>query len=99
MSLRKTLFTFLVVCCAALAGVAQNSWTPEMQIRTKALGNPTVSPDGSLVAYTVTNEVMTADKSEYVTQIWLASADGKPTFASRSRKATNSTTPSRPRVS
>ena len=88
MSLRKTLVTLVLVLSAVVAVGAQNSWTPEMQIRTKALGNPTVSPDGSLVAYTVTNEVMTADKSEYVSQVWLGSADGKRndqiTFADKS---------------
>ncbi len=60
---------------AAIFG--QSMWTPELQLKTKALGSPRVSPDGTLVVYTVTNEVLTADKSEYVTQIWLASADGK----------------------
>ncbi len=55
----------------------QTVWTPEMQEKVKQIGAPRVSPDGKWVAYTVTNEVMTADKSEFVTQIWLASADGK----------------------
>ena len=52
------------------------AWTPEMQIKTKAIGAPRVSPDGKKVAYTVVSELMTADKSEYVTQIFLANADG-----------------------
>lgn len=51
-------------------------WTAETQIKVKALGAPRVSPDGKRVAYTIVNEVMTPDKSEYVTQIWLANADG-----------------------
>lgn len=79
------------MCVSVLFSVAilgQSVWTPDMQLKTKALGSPRVSPDGSLVVYTVANEVMTADKSEYVTQIWLASADGKDsrqiTFADKS---------------
>ncbi len=59
-----------------------------MQTRVKALGSPRVSPDGKLVVYTVSDEVMTSDKSEYVSQIWLASTDGSTsnqiTFAEKS---------------
>ncbi len=55
---------------------AATAWTPEMQIKVKNLGAPRVSPDGKRVVYTIVNEVMTPDKSEYVTQIWVANADG-----------------------
>lgn len=72
----------------AASAAAQNIWTPELQTKVKSIGSPRVSPDGSLVLYTVSNEVLTPDKSEYVTQIWLASTDGKRndqvTFADRS---------------
>ena len=64
----------------AFAAVGQTStavWSPEMQLKVKAIGTPRVSPDAARVVYTVANEVMTADKSEYVTQIWLATTDGK----------------------
>jgi dipeptidyl aminopeptidase/acylaminoacyl peptidase len=76
-----------------LAGVvdAQRStgvWSPEMQTRVKAIGTPRVSPDASRVVYTISDEVMTADKSEYVTQIWLGSGSAKDsvqlTFADKS---------------
>ncbi len=68
---------------------AQNAaWSPEMQTKVKALGSVRVSPDGSQVLYTIANEMMTADRSEYVNQIWLASVDGKRndqiTFADKS---------------
>jgi len=43
-----------------------------MQLKFKAVGTPKVSPDGKRVVYTVNEAVMTADKSEFVTQIWLA---------------------------
>ncbi|MEJ7576312.1 MAG: S9 family peptidase [Pyrinomonadaceae bacterium] len=55
---------------------APTAWTPELQVKVKTFGAPRVSPDGRRVAYTVSNEVMTPDKSEYVTQIHLANADG-----------------------
>jgi dipeptidyl aminopeptidase/acylaminoacyl peptidase len=43
-----------------------------MQLKFKAVGTPKVSPDGKRVVYTVNEAVMTADKSEFVTQIWMA---------------------------
>ncbi len=64
----------------AFASNAQNAWTPEMQVKTKAIGAPQVSPDGKRVTYTVNEAVMTADKSEFVTQIYLANTDGTSAF-------------------
>ncbi len=58
-------------------GYGQNVWSPEMQTKVKAVANVRVSPDAGHVVYTVSNEMMTADKSEYVSQIWLATVDGK----------------------
>ncbi|MCA1628373.1 MAG: hypothetical protein LC742_10470, partial [Acidobacteria bacterium] len=52
------------------------AWTPELQMKVKTLGVPRVSPDGKRVAYTVVNEIMAADKSEFVTQIFLSDTDG-----------------------
>ena len=79
---------FLTALVLVTSGVGQNTWTPEMQLKTKAIGAPRVSPNASMVAYTITNEVLAADKSEYVSQIWLASTDGKTnvqlTFADKS---------------
>jgi dipeptidyl aminopeptidase/acylaminoacyl peptidase len=46
-----------------------------MQVKLKAVGSPRVSPDGKRVVYTVNEPVMTVDKSEFVTQIWMAATD------------------------
>ncbi len=62
------------------AANAQTTWTPEMQVKTKAVGAVQVSPDGKRVVYTVNEAVMTADKSEFVTQIRLAATDGTNDF-------------------
>ena len=79
---------FLLVTVVLAIGAYAQSWSPEMQVKVKALANVQVSPDAAKVAYTVSNEVMTADKSEFVTQIWLASTDGREahqlTFADKS---------------
>ena len=64
----------------ALAISAQNTWTPEMQVKLKIVGSPDVSPDGKRVVYTVNEPLMTADKSEFVTQIWMATSDGKENY-------------------
>ncbi|HKQ05998.1 MAG TPA: S9 family peptidase [Blastocatellia bacterium] len=74
----KTLarITIAFVACAAVA-YAQTNWTPELQLKVKAVGAPRVSPDGRRVVYTVNEAVMTADRSEFVSQIWMATTDGK----------------------
>lgn len=51
-------------------------WTPELQMRFRAIGQTAMSPDGSLVAYTVRWPEMEGEDSEYRTHIWLASTDG-----------------------
>jgi dipeptidyl aminopeptidase/acylaminoacyl peptidase len=63
--------------CVASAQNAPATWTAELQIKTRAVGSPRVSPDGKRAVYTVSEAAMTSDRSEYVTQIWLASTDGK----------------------
>ena len=78
--MKRLLSASLLVVVFAGAAFAQTSvkWTPELQIKLKAAGTPRVSPDGKRVVYTVSDAVMTSDKSEFVTQIWMATIDGKP---------------------
>jgi len=67
-SLATTLVLFVLFTSAAHA----QTWSPEMQLKLRAMGSPRVSPDGKRVVYTVSDAVMTTDKSEYVTQLWMA---------------------------
>ncbi|HJY27505.1 MAG TPA: S9 family peptidase [Pyrinomonadaceae bacterium] len=60
----------LVILCVVMANA--QTWDPELQLKLKAVGSPRVSPDGKKMVYTVNEAVMTADKSEFVTQIWMA---------------------------
>ena len=69
-------YVFVFIALAFAATEAQQTWTPEMQVKTKAVASVQVSPDGKRVAYTVSEAVMTADKSEFVSQIWMANTDG-----------------------
>lgn len=56
--------------------LAQKNWTPEQCIKMKNISAVRVSPDGSKVAYTVREAVMTDDRSEYINQVWMCNADG-----------------------
>lgn len=68
----KSLATALTLIIIFAATAAAQTWDPEMQLKIKAMGTPRVSPDGKRMVYTVNDAVMTADKSEFVTQIWMA---------------------------
>ncbi len=80
MFLRRSLPLILFLLALSLASAAQQTWTPELQVKTRAIGTPRVSPDGKRVVYTVNEAVMTADKSEFVTQIWMAATDGSENY-------------------
>ena len=54
----------------------RGGWTPELMMQVKRIGSVQVSPDGKQVAFTVRQAVMEGDKSEYLTHIHLADADG-----------------------
>src|SRR5688572_21329642 len=72
-------FIFLLTFTTVLS-FAQTTWTPELQVKTKLIGTPRISPDGTRITYTVNEAVMTADKSEFVTQVWMATTDGKDNY-------------------
>src|SRR4030095_1298644 len=67
----KSLATALSLVVVLAATASAQTWEPEMHLKFKAVGSPRVSPDGKKVVYTVNDAVMTTDKSEVVTQIWL----------------------------
>jgi len=70
----------VLLVASALAGPAQAQWTPDEQMKVRPVGNVQPSPDGRRVAYAVTAPVMTDDKSEYLTHIWMANADGSNSY-------------------
>ena len=55
-------------------------WTPEEMMKVKSIGSVLVSPDGKRAVFTVIEPVMTEDKSEFTTQVWMAKADGSEAF-------------------
>ncbi len=77
--MKHIIILIVAVCLGTASAYAQTaeSWSPELQMKVKVVGSPQLSPDGKSVVYTVTHAVMASDKSEYLTQIWLGSVDGK----------------------
>jgi dipeptidyl aminopeptidase/acylaminoacyl peptidase len=86
--MRKTATVLLLLLSLILSSqsrafdekAAPTAWTPELSMKVKGVGPVRVSPDGRLVAYVVSQPVMTADKSEYLAQIHIAKSDGSDSF-------------------
>ncbi len=70
------LFLTLLLVAFNIPAQAQTGWTPELSMKVRGVGAVLVSPNGRKVVYTVSEAVMTPDKSEYVAQIWTANSDG-----------------------
>jgi Tol biopolymer transport system component len=60
--------------------LSANKWTPGFMIQYQRLGGTDISPDGNWVAYELSIPQMEDDKSEFLTHIWLVSADGQRNF-------------------
>ncbi len=78
--LHRITTVFLLFLGVILGEVVGQTWTPEQQLEVNAVRNVRVSPDGKWVAYIVEEAVMTDNRSEYVSQIWVASTDGRQRF-------------------
>ena len=63
-------------------------WTPELMLKVRRVAHVRPSPDAMRVVYSVAEAVMTEDRSEFVSQIWVANVDGSEatqlTFAAKS---------------
>src|SRR5262245_3600375 len=78
----KILLRFFVsLLCSVLfispvANAESVPWTPELVMQIKRVSHVRVSPDGKRVAFVVANAVMELEKSEWLSHIYLAAADG-----------------------
>lgn len=73
--MKKFLTAVLMLTVSGL--YAQQGWTPEVMIKLKRVGGTDISRDGKLVAYTIATPMMDGDNSEFRSQVWVASTDGK----------------------
>jgi len=63
--------------CPLLGQNASKTWTPTEQLKFRLVSDVQVSPDGKQAAYVVRDAAFDPDKSEWRTQVWLSSTDGK----------------------
>lgn len=75
MKIRFTIF-LISLFTILLTNAQEKAWTPELSMRIKSLSQTAISPDGKYVAYVVRTPLMKGEKSEYNSQIWVASSDG-----------------------
>lgn len=66
----------LLLLPVSIAAQQAEGWTPELSMRYHAVQGTALSPDGSQVAWVVREPVMEGEKSEYLSHIWVADADG-----------------------
>src|SRR5450432_1181089 len=77
---RLSLCVCLLAAAASVAFAADatpDKWTPLEMLKYRPVSDVQVSPDGKRVAFVARDTVMESDKSEYRTQIWLATTDGR----------------------
>ena len=90
--LSLSLFLLALIPAIASGQDSASGWTPELAMKVKNVGSVRVSPDGRRVVYTINQAVMSSDKSEFISQIWTANADGSEplqlTFAEKSSEKT-----------
>ena len=77
--LRRPALSLVVLSSAGLASSAD--WSPDLALRVKRVQAVQVSPDGTRVAYVVGSAVTDGEKSEWLSHVWVARADGSGAFA------------------
>lgn len=94
MRLKVTFINVFLVLVTGVASVKDDTphkWTPELALDVKQIGDVVVSPDGSKVAFEVSRAVMEEEKSEWLSHIYVAHADGSDSFQlTRGDKSTSS---------
>jgi len=84
--MKTRMLVFLVLIVHSLS-FAQSAWTPAKMMSYKRLGGVSISEDGKHIAFTVAEPRMTADQSDFLTHIWVATGTNAPaqwTFGDKS---------------
>lgn len=74
--IRSALGLLLTCQLSHLTWAQSAGWTPEMAMQVKRVSHVRVSPDGKRVAFVVAHAVMEAEKSEWLSHVYLAASDG-----------------------
>jgi dipeptidyl aminopeptidase/acylaminoacyl peptidase len=75
----RSLWFAVAVIFALPSGVRANdagAWTPDFAFKVKRVSSVRPSADGRRVAFVVATAAMEGEKSEWISQIWVADADG-----------------------
>src|SRR5688572_32293166 len=70
----------LLIFAASNVQTADRGWTPDLALKVKRVGPVVPSPDGSRVAFVVSEAVMDGEKSEFNSQIHVGNSDGSGAF-------------------
>ena len=70
-----------LVFLAAAVSASAADWSPEKALESKRVQSVQVSPDGTRVAYVVGSAMMEGEKSEWLSHVHLARADGSASYA------------------
>ena len=74
--MKKLAFLMFTLMIITKVSFGQNTWTADKIMQYKNITDTNISPDGKHIAYVVSVPFMEGEKSEYNSQIWVASADG-----------------------
>jgi len=74
--MKRIACSLIIVFTLSVQLIAQSTWTPASMMHFKRVGGLNLSNDGKRVAYTVGVARMTNDQSDFLTQIWVVTADG-----------------------
>lgn len=85
--MKRIFSTILLIALACIAASAQSAFSVDDLLKVKRVGDPQLSPDGRLVAYTV--GVVNKPDNRVVTQIYVVKVDGTDT-----KQLTNATSSS-----
>ncbi len=69
---------FSLLCASSAAQEKPTRWTPALMMKFNRVSSTAVSPDGRMVAFTVSTALMEGEKSEFLSQIWVAGPDSAP---------------------
>lgn len=69
-----------LILLAGTPVVARGAWSPDLAFQVRRVTGVQVSPDGTRAAFVVAGAMMDAEKSEWVSQVHVAQADGSGSF-------------------